>query len=152
VSLTGTKAEPRRVVIRRTLSATPQNRKRAEGALRLATLPEWLRETSKSASTPTIRRFWRTALGYVDEQTAEGAADLVDPDGVRPTVWFQKVPEIKTSKNRMHLDISVKAQEHVQATARATDGDPGRARPVMVKVKTGLYADQVGAKGLSDDA
>jgi 4a-hydroxytetrahydrobiopterin dehydratase len=54
-----------------------------------------------------LRRFWRAALGYVDEQTGEGANDLVDPEGVRPTVWFQKVPEHKTSKNRVHLDIRV---------------------------------------------
>jgi hypothetical protein len=34
-----------------------------------------------------------------------------DPAGVLPTVWFQKVPEFKTSKNRLHLDIRVREQE-----------------------------------------
>jgi 4a-hydroxytetrahydrobiopterin dehydratase len=64
------------------------------------------------ANDPAVLRpFWRTALGYMDEQTPEGAVDLVDPAGVLPTVWFQKVPEVKTSKNRMHLDVSVQTQE-----------------------------------------
>jgi 4a-hydroxytetrahydrobiopterin dehydratase len=67
------------------------------------------------ANDPAVLRpFWRIALGYVDEQTAEGAADLVDPDGVGPTVWFQQVPQVKTSKNRVHLDIGVQAQEREQ--------------------------------------
>jgi hypothetical protein len=64
------------------------------------------------ANDPAVLRpFWRTALGYIDQQTAEGAVDLVDPAGVLPTVWFQKVPEVKRSKNRVHLDIRVRAQE-----------------------------------------
>jgi 4a-hydroxytetrahydrobiopterin dehydratase len=54
-----------------------------------------------------LRPFWRAALGYVDKVTAEGAVDLVDPAGVRPTVWFQVVPEPKVAKNRLHLDIEV---------------------------------------------
>ena len=54
-----------------------------------------------------LRPFWRAALGYVDEQTPEGAHDLVDPQGNQPTLWFQTVPETKTSKNRLHLDINV---------------------------------------------
>ena len=64
------------------------------------------------ANDPAVLRpFWRTALGYIDQQTAEGTADLVDPAGVLPTVWFQKVPEVKRSKNRVHLDIRVRDPE-----------------------------------------
>jgi Glyoxalase-like domain len=59
-----------------------------------------------------LRPFWRTALGYVDHLTAEGSTDLVDLDGIRPTIWFQEVPESKTSKNRIHLDIHVEAGDH----------------------------------------
>ena len=32
---------------------------------------------------------------------------LVDPAGVGPKFWFQKVPEAKTVKNRLHLDLTV---------------------------------------------
>ena len=32
---------------------------------------------------------------------------LVEPDGPGLRLWFQKVPEPKQGKNRMHLDIQV---------------------------------------------
>jgi Glyoxalase-like domain len=32
---------------------------------------------------------------------------LVDPDGVRPRIWFQPVPESKVVKNRVHLNLGV---------------------------------------------
>ena len=34
-------------------------------------------------------------------------AARVDPDGVGPRLYFQRVPEPKTAKNRVHLDLSV---------------------------------------------
>jgi hypothetical protein len=34
---------------------------------------------------------------------------VVDPDGDGPRVYFQKVPEPKTAKNRVHLDLRVAA-------------------------------------------
>lgn len=30
-----------------------------------------------------------------------------DPEGARPRLFFQRVPEPKTAKNRMHLDLQV---------------------------------------------
>ena len=30
---------------------------------------------------------------------------LFDPDGLRPPIWFQEVPEAKAGKNRLHLDL-----------------------------------------------
>jgi 4a-hydroxytetrahydrobiopterin dehydratase len=54
-----------------------------------------------------VRPFWRVALGYVEKVTDEGAVDLVDPDHVRPTMWFQRTSQPKTVKNRLHLDIAV---------------------------------------------
>lgn len=59
----------------------------------------------------SLRRFWCAALGYVDQATAEGAVDLVDPSGRGPTVWFQRGAEPKTVKNRVHLDIRVSSEE-----------------------------------------
>ena len=34
-------------------------------------------------------------------------ASRVDPDGEGPRLFFQRVPEPKTAKNRVHLDLSV---------------------------------------------
>lgn len=58
-----------------------------------------------------LANFWKLALGYVDEpgyDVDDGAA-LVDPDGVLPPISFLKVPESKTAKNRVHLDVRVPA-------------------------------------------
>ena len=30
---------------------------------------------------------------------------IQDPAGIRPPIWFQVVPEPKTAKNRVHLDV-----------------------------------------------
>lgn len=53
--------------------------------------------------------YWR-AIGIPEEDLvgAEDAADsIVDPAGVRPRIWFQVVPEAKTVKNRVHLDLDL---------------------------------------------
>ena len=50
---------------------------------------------------------WDAALvswGVPVEQRNNNAA-LVDPDGAGPRLFFQKVPEPKTAKNRVHLDL-----------------------------------------------
>jgi hypothetical protein len=56
-----------------------------------------------------LAAFWKRALGYVDEQGYDFAdgASLVDPDGKLPALSFLKVPEGKTAKNRLHIDIRV---------------------------------------------
>ncbi|HWM40523.1 MAG TPA: VOC family protein [Streptomyces sp.] len=58
----------------------------------------------------TWRDFW-TATGVPEEELADGAGEtpesIVDPLGRGPRVWFQKVPEPKTTKNRVHLDLDV---------------------------------------------
>lgn len=56
-----------------------------------------------------IAAFWALALGYVLEPGFDGPdnASLVDPDGVGPAIGFLRVPEGKTSKNRMHIDVRV---------------------------------------------
>ena len=34
-----------------------------------------------------------------------------DPEGIRPRLYFQRVPEPKISKNRVHLDLQVGAEQ-----------------------------------------
>jgi hypothetical protein len=48
------------------------------------------------------------AWGISDEHRNDKAA-LVDPDGAGPRLFFQKVPEPKTAKNRVHLDLRAAA-------------------------------------------
>ena len=52
-----------------------------------------------------LAHFWSQALGYNTLGGAGSYVMLVDPDGARPKLLLQAVPEDKSSKNRMHLDI-----------------------------------------------
>ncbi|PZF80657.1 VOC family protein [Jiangella anatolica] len=72
-----------------------------------------------------LAEFWALALGYQVEPPPDGfasweealaawnvpkedwdsASAVIDPDGVLPRVYFQRVPEEKTAKNRVHLDV-----------------------------------------------
>jgi hypothetical protein len=53
--------------------------------------------------------FWARALGYVLEPGYDDpdGASIVDPDGVGPAISFLRVPEGKSAKNRMHIDVRV---------------------------------------------
>jgi hypothetical protein len=83
--------------------------------------------TIDAARPAVVATFWRTALGYVEapppqgfdswrdwfvacevpeEEWDDGAA-LVDPTGAGPRISILKVPEPKTVKNRLHLDLQV---------------------------------------------
>ena len=85
--------------------------------------------TFDANDTAALAAFWAAALGYVMQppppgyDSWEAFADeagvpeedrdklfaLVDPDGTGPRLLFQKVPESKTAKNRVHLDINAGA-------------------------------------------
>ena len=75
-----------------------------------------------------LAEFWKAALGYIDEpppapfetrkewlaqfdlpedDSEEDGAWLYDPDGVGPRLSILKVPEPKTAKNRLHIDVRV---------------------------------------------
>ncbi|MEW6223451.1 MAG: VOC family protein [Chloroflexota bacterium] len=49
---------------------------------------------------------WARAQGIPEERWNDARA-LEDPDGMRPRLFFQKVPESKVAKNRLHIDLSV---------------------------------------------
>jgi Glyoxalase-like domain len=74
-----------------------------------------------------LAAFWAVALGYVEPPPPEGFASweawlvehgvpedewddgayLADPAGTAPTLSFLRVPEPKTVKNRVHVDVKV---------------------------------------------
>ncbi|WP_031068926.1 VOC family protein [Streptomyces sp. NRRL WC-3742] len=73
-----------------------------------------------------VARFWAEALGYVVPEPPEGFASweefdgarpadfrgpawgaCADPTGEGPRLYFQRVPEGKVVKNRVHLDVRV---------------------------------------------
>ncbi len=81
-----------------------------------------------------LRPFWCLALGYVEKPCPDGSIDIVDPDGTGPDIWFQRVPEPKVAKNRLHLDVYVAAAERAELTRRLVDlgGTVLRAHPKFV--------------------
>jgi catechol 2,3-dioxygenase-like lactoylglutathione lyase family enzyme len=81
--------------------------------------------TFDCADPDKLARFWAEVLGYkladpppgfatwdafletvgVPEEKRKSASAIVDPDGSGPRLFFQKVPEPKSTKNRVHLDL-----------------------------------------------
>ncbi|MCU1595687.1 MAG: hypothetical protein JWO12_3079 [Frankiales bacterium] len=81
--------------------------------------------TVDCADPATLGAFWAAALDYVVQPPPEGldswpealtawgvppedfnkANAIVDPSGVGPRLFFQRVPEAKVGKNRLHLDV-----------------------------------------------
>ncbi|WIX80435.1 VOC family protein [Amycolatopsis carbonis] len=52
--------------------------------------------------------WWCVVLGYTRRDGTRAAEDpvpIVDVAGVGPLIWVNPVPEVKTVKNRMHLDV-----------------------------------------------
>jgi hypothetical protein len=60
--------------------------------------------TFDCAEPERVARFWCEVLGY--ELDGAGSA-CSDPTGVGPRLYFQRVPEGKVVKNRVHLDVRV---------------------------------------------
>lgn len=83
--------------------------------------------TFDAADPDALARFWAEVVGYVLQPPPEGyeswdafldeigvppderdaASAIVDPDGDGPRFFFQKVPEGKSAKNRVHLDVNL---------------------------------------------
>jgi hypothetical protein len=81
--------------------------------------------TFDCAAPERVARFWCEVLGYVVPPPPEGFATwgdfdralppehqgswfaCIDPSGAGPRLFFQRVPEGKVVKNRLHLDVRV---------------------------------------------
>ncbi len=53
---------------------------------------------------------WYLSVGVPGDELdldGDGADRIYDPTGKGPKIWFQAVPEAKTIKNRLHLDVYV---------------------------------------------
>ncbi len=99
--------------------------------------------TFDCADPAGLAAFWVEALGYQVQAPPEGfdsweqalealgvpperrndASALVDPEGAGPRLFLQRVPEKKTVKNRVHLDV------------RAAPGLTGAARMAALEAE-----------------
>lgn len=97
----------------------------------MAAMKPTMQVTIDCADPDLLVPFWALALEYVPEPPPDGFDDwisywrsvgvpedelggggsgvdsIIDPQGVGPRIWFQIVPEGKSAKNRVHLDLSV---------------------------------------------
>jgi predicted enzyme related to lactoylglutathione lyase len=53
-----------------------------------------------------VAAFWGAALGYKVEAFSEFASQATHPEGTPPNLLFIKVPEARTVKNRVHMDVA----------------------------------------------
>ncbi len=49
--------------------------------------------------------FYRS-IGVAEEELGIGADSIADPNGEGPRIWFQIVPDQKSVKNRIHIDVN----------------------------------------------
>ena len=64
--------------------------------------------TFDCADPLAVATFWSDAMGYELERTGDDPGDgvfLRDRSGGTKGMYFQSVPEAKTVKNRVHLDV-----------------------------------------------
>jgi catechol 2,3-dioxygenase-like lactoylglutathione lyase family enzyme len=109
--------------------------------------------TFDCADPDGLAQFWADALGYkvqdpppgfaswdealeamgVPPERRNDASAVVDPTGARPRLFFQRVPEPKQVKNRVHLDV------------RAAPGLEGDARMAALEAE----AERLVSRGAS---
>ena len=96
-----------------------------------------------------LSRFWEAALGYVAAPPPDGAASwdeywrdfglsergpghrpgrIADPEGHGPRIWFQRVPDHKTVKNRLHIDIHASGERGTPLEVRRQRVDTEASR------------------------
>ncbi len=70
-------------------------------------MPAFIKSVSFDCSDAlTLARFWAAALGSDVDEEATAARAYVEAAGWGgPNMWFIRVPEPKTAKNRMHFDL-----------------------------------------------
>jgi hypothetical protein len=62
--------------------------------------------TFDAADALALARFWAAVLGSdVDEDSTPDKAFVEAAGWGGPSIWFNAVPESKTAKNRMHVDL-----------------------------------------------
>ena len=106
-------------------------------------------------------RFWAEALGYqlqspppgfdtwtafleaqgIPEERRNDASAIVDPDGKGPRIFFQRVPEGKTAKNRMHMDLNVSGGHTIalDERKRRVDLEVGRLKRLALQMHAALW-------------
>ena len=98
------------------------------------------------ADPDRMASFWSAALGYevqappagfaswpeflasigAPEEDWGSASAIIDPAAVGPRIFFQRVPEPKSVKNRVHLDVNAGRDTPAEERPRAVDAEVER--------------------------
>jgi catechol 2,3-dioxygenase-like lactoylglutathione lyase family enzyme len=116
--------------------------------------------TFDCADPERVARFWCEVLGYVVPPPPKGFASwaefdrslspdqqgsafaCMDPDGVGPRLFFQRVPEGKVVKNRVHLDVRVGTGMVGEERLAALEAECARLLPLGATRVRLLVADE----------
>lgn len=80
-----------------------------------------------SANPTALAEFWCAVLGYEIQDTEDGVVTIgspavpegkTRPGPVPPTLTFARVPEGKTVKNRLHIDLNPTDQDQAEEVRR----------------------------------
>jgi hypothetical protein len=116
--------------------------------------------TFDAADPERLGTFWCLALGYIEQPPPAGyqtwaeydaahgtlgneaGYTIVDPETTGPRIFFQPVPEPKTAKNRLHIDVRVSGDA----------ADPGDVRHSRIEAAVApLVAAGASMQRRSDD-
>ena len=121
--------------------------------------------TFDAAAPAQLGAFWAELLGYVEQPPPPGfdsweaalaamglpdadsdsAYGIIDPAGVGPRLFFQRVPESKTAKNRVHLDVGVSGGFAVPVQQRKVTVEEATTRAVALgATRVGAHEDAGG--------
>lgn len=87
---------------------------------------------------------WYLSVGVPADELdldSDGADRITDPAGEGPNIWFQTVPEAKSTKNRLHLDIHVGGGRDVAIAERRHRVDTRVAELVQLGASVDHVAD-----------
>jgi Glyoxalase-like domain len=100
--------------------------------------------TFDCAEPERVARFWAEVLGYVlppPEELDGSWSACSDPNGVGSRLFFQRVPEGKVVKNRVHLDVRVGTGLVGEERVAALEAECARLIPLGAKRLHLLPAD-----------
>jgi catechol 2,3-dioxygenase-like lactoylglutathione lyase family enzyme len=71
-----------------------------------------------AADPRRLADFWAAVLGWQLTGRYEGAVEIAGPPGEGPSLVFVPVPEPKTIKNRLHVDVNPVGCDQAQEVER----------------------------------
>jgi hypothetical protein len=91
---------------------------------------------------PTWNDYYRD-LGLPEEDLAIGEDRISDPQGHGPSIWFHVVPDAKTVKNRLHLDIHASGErtDPMEARRQRVDAEASRLAGLGATITVVMYQE-----------